>query len=251
MSKQDSKNNKGKQGFDSPKPNLDISNSDLARMITQQGKTTQEQISQLGNELRDELGRGLESIKEDLVDVRTKVSRIEADVSANTDAISRSLLCHDLIISGVPYLKDEDLSCYFQRWCMVLGYGEASIPHVDIRRMTRAPIREGSSCFILVQFAIPNQRNDFFGRYLQQRSLTLSQVGFKSDKRIYINENLIPSARKIKSNALALKKEGKLNRVYTRGGIVYVGMPDADRDFAATTSEELERIVQKNTPFPH
>lgn len=227
-------------------PSKDLSNNELAGLIKTQGKTTQEQINKMGYELREEINKGLDGIRGDLAEVNNKLTQVKEDVAENKEAIARSYLSNDLIISGVPYTMNENLHTYFELWCKVLGYTESSLPLVDLRRLSRSPLREGSNCYILVQFAISNQRNDFFAKYLRSRSLTLTQIGFQSDKRIYVNENLIPSTRKIKSKAVELKKEGKLSTVYCRGGIVHVKLPNSDQDRIVKSEEELLRIVQQS-----
>ena len=116
---------------------------------------------------------------------------------------------------------------------------------VDIRRLTRQLPREGSKAFILVQFAITNQRNDFFHNYLRSRTLTLKQIGFQSNDRVYVNENLIPSARKIKAKAIELKNEGKLVNVFSRSGIIYVRAASDNEDRRINTEEELQKFRQK------
>lgn len=239
-----SKSSNTKEVLDSPCK--DLSNNDLAGLIKSQGRTTQEQINKLGFELREEINKGLDSIREDLAEVNDKLLQVKEDVADNKEAIARSLLSNDLIISGVPYMLNENLSTYFQSWCKVLGYTDSSTPLVDLRRLSKSQPREGSNCFILVQFAISNQRNDFFAKYLRSTSLTLAQIGLQSDKRIYVNENLIPSARKVKSKAVEMKKEGKLASVFCRGGIVHIKLPGSDQDRIVKSEAELLRIVHRS-----
>lgn len=236
MTKNDSKRNKPD---DNLSPDHDVSNNELARMISNQGKTTQGQIDQLGKDLRDELNQGLGEIKQELNDVRANLNRIKLDVHDNTDAIARAKLANDLIISGVPFTTGEDLYGCYRSWCAVLGYTVNAVPAVDIRRLTRQPLRDGNNCLILLQFAITNQRNDFFGRYLGSRSLTLRQAGFQSDGRMFVNENLTPAARRIKAKAIDLKKEGKLSNVYSRSGVVHVKTAESDETFPIKAEQEL------------
>ncbi|KAL9698981.1 hypothetical protein quinque_002422 [Culex quinquefasciatus] len=215
MTKNDSKRNKPD---DNLSPDHDVSNNELARMISNQGKTTQGQIDQLGKDLRDELKQGLGEIKQELNDVRANLNRIKLDVHENTDAIARAKLANDLIISGVPFTTGEDLYGCYRSW---------------------QPLRDGNNCLILLQFAITNQRNDFFGRYLGSRSLTLRQAGFQSDGRVFVNENLTPAARRIKAKAIDLKKEGKLSTVYSRSGVVHVKTAESDETFPIKAEQEL------------
>lgn len=224
----------------------DVSNNELAGLIAAQGKTMQDQINRLGNELREEINKGLDGIRGDLAEVNIGLTQVKRNVADNTDEIARSSLSNDLIISNVPFMMTENLQEYFRIWCKVLGYADSTVPMVDLRRLSRSPLREGSNCFILVQFAITNQRNDFFTKYLRSRSFTLAQLGFKSENRIFINENLIPSARKLKSKAVELKKQGLLPSVYCRGGIVNIRLPNSDQDHVIKTEEDLFRIAQRN-----
>lgn len=224
----------------------DVSNNELAGLIATQGKAMQEQIHRLGNELREEINKGLDGIRGDLAEVNIKLVKVKTNVDDNTDAIARSALCNDLIISNVPFVMNENLLQYFKIWCKVLGYADSTVPMVDLRRLSRSPLREGANCFILVQFAITNQRNDFFVKYLRSRSLTLAQIGFKSENRVFINENLTPSARKLKSKAVELKRQGMLSSVYCRGGMVHVRLPNSDQDHVIKSEEDLLCIGQRN-----
>ena len=82
-------------------------------------------------------------------------------------------------------------------------------------------MKAGCTPSILLQFVFKSERNDFFRRYLATRNLSLQHLGLATKSRIYISENLTKLGRTIKGAALKLKKDGKLQSVFTRGGIVY------------------------------
>lgn len=230
-----------------PKPDhntsRETSNNDLADMIASLRESMQTKLTNLGDELRVELRTGLEGIKEDLTKANARMNQISDTVNINTSSIARSLLSNDLIVSGVPVVLDEDLSRFYLSWCQLLGYEKGAYPLADLKRLARPPLREGSACLILIQFAITNQRNDFYGRYMQLRTLTLSQIGFDSDQRIYINENLIPADRKLKIKAVELKRAGKLSAVYSRGGVIHVKLPDSDQHRPVNSEQELLKVA--------
>lgn len=226
----------------SSSPSSDISNNELARMITNQNKSLQDRMGRLENDLHNQLSKGLDEIKAELSDVNARLHKVESELENNSESIARTLLTDDLIISGVPYTVGEDLLHYFRCWCLSMGYSENIIPMVDIRRLTRTPLSAGSSCLILVQFAISNQRNDFFSKYLAVRSLNLAQIGFQVNKRVYVNENLTPSARIIKSKAVELKRQGKLAHVYSRQGLIYVRELNSEENIVIKTVKELQRF---------
>lgn len=235
-------NKRSKPDDPSNSPISEYSNSDLARLIKNQGKTTEGQITQLGADLRAELKSGLDGIKKEIDAVTTNLAHLKLEVDSNSADIARLRLSNDVIISGVPFIGKEDLHQYFNAWCEVLGYAENTVPIVDIRRLSKVALRDGNHCFILVQFAFTNQRHDFYGRYLRSRCLTLRHIGFQSDNRVYVNENLIPTARTIKAEALDLKKEGKITSVYSRNGVIYVKAANCDQDRPIRSVEQLQEF---------
>ncbi|KAL9697664.1 hypothetical protein quinque_001105 [Culex quinquefasciatus] len=100
-----------------------------------------------------------------------------------------------------------------------LGLPENPAPLVDVRRLKTRTQGDG---LILLQFALRNNRDDFYSCYLRKRDLKLQHLGMNSNRRFYVNENLAVPARKIKKAALELKKSGKLSSVYSKKGIVHV-----------------------------
>lgn len=126
---------------------------------------------------------------------------------------------NELIVSGIPYLKDENLTSYFNAMWKYLDLQKGSIPSVDVRRLRPSTQNDG---LIVLQFALRNDRDDFYSGYLHKRDLKLCHLGIDSSRRVYVNENLTVAARKIKATALRLKKAGKLSTVYTKLGTVMV-----------------------------
>lgn len=140
-------------------------------------------------------------------------------------------------------MDDENLLSYFHTWCRAFGYVESNFPLVDIRRLSRGTMTAGTNYMILLQFAITVQRNDFYSRYLRSRSLSLAELGFSVNKRIFINENLAPNIRALRSKAIQLKKEGKLNGVFTRGGILFIKRNAEDKEIAVSSENDLNQPV--------
>lgn len=129
---------------------------------------------------------------------------------------------NDLLISGLPYVVNENLHQLFRNIAASLAYADSDLPLVDLKRLMRPPITAGSSPPIVCQFAFRNAREEFYKRYLKTRNMTLRTVGFDSDQRVYVNESLTLQARAIRTEAIKMKKNGILLKVFTRSGIVYV-----------------------------
>lgn len=69
-------------------------------------------------------------------------------------------------------------------------------------------------------------------------------IGFSVDKRIFVNENLGPSAREIRTKALKLRREGKLRSVFTKNGTVYIKKSLDDPEVAVTSINDFDQFHQ-------
>lgn len=158
-------------------------------------------------------------------------------------SVNRSTANHELIISGVPYVTEENLEQVFHHIAVALGYTPTNIPIVYLKRLSRTPINVGSSPLILCQFALRGVRDEFYGKYLRQRSLNLRHVGFNNANRIYINENLTLDDRSIRKEAIKLKTQGRIAQVFTRSGAVFVRVKQGDEAELCSSLDQLFETV--------
>lgn len=149
---------------------------------------------------------------------------------------------NELIISGIPYLGGEDLPALFKAACKQLGMDDRTTPSVDIRRLKAGVMNDGDNSLVLVQFALRNQRDDFYSAYLRRRDLQLSHLGIESTRRVYVNENLTVAARRLKAAAVRLKKAGKLSSVYTKLGTVVVKPTATAKPIVIQSEEQLNQF---------
>lgn len=198
------------------------------------------QLSNLRNDIASDMEKLREETKLTFATISTSIEKTNFETSL---ALDRSSRMNDLIISGIPYVVGENLLSYFHTWCKTFGYAENNFPLVDIRRLSRGNLAAGSVHMILLQFAISVQRNDFYSSYLRSRSLSLSDIGFSVNKRIYINENLGPNVRVLRSKALQLKKDGKLRAVFSRGGNLIVKRSGEETEITVLSESDLSQPV--------
>lgn len=226
--------------------------SQLANLLSSKLESTKSEIfRKIDNEMaivRADIKTEMNSVRAELEksigELSSSVHHNKASIRLKNDAIARSRNVNDLIVSGVPYTQNENLPMFVAKWCQVLGYPENSTPLVDVRRISKLPLMSGKSYPILIQFAITNHRNDFYVKYLRTRSFTLEQIGFKSNGRMYVNENLTTADRALKAKALTAKKQGKLESVFTRNGIIYIRRTaDGDR-YQISSEDQLSEFLQ-------
>lgn len=187
----------------------------------------------------------------DLANIRKETEKATTDllytVGANKSeclsAVHRSSRANDLIVSGVPFVTGESLANYFIIWCRSLAYAVEATPLVEIRRLARGTLTNGTVYLILIQFAITVQRNEFYARYLRSRKLSLTDIGFSTERRIFVNENLGPAEREIRMKALQMKKRGEIAGVYTKMGIVYVKKTSTDKEKPISSENDLQSLL--------
>lgn len=235
----------------------EMSVAELANLMTTQlsslRQNTKEDINKLGEKLtvqmenmKVDLSADIEKLREEcnrsMGDLTAKVDKNKADFSHALEVVTRT---DDLIVNGVPFTCGEDLTRYFHAWCNALGYKENEYPLVVIRRLSSKKLENGAVAVILIQFAFTVHRNEFYSRYMRTRKLSLSMIGFSVDKRVFVNENLGPTARDIRSKALKLRKEGKLRSVFTKNGTVYIKRSLDDHDVAVSSIDDLELLFHQ------
>lgn len=172
--------------------------------------------------LREEVNQLKVDYARDFNGLSESHAKTAAEVQRNKDAAAKLLKSNDLILTGVPHSPTERTDEMLQKISVVLGYGESDVPAVFTKRLARVPITAGATPPILFQFAFRASKDEFLRRYFSARNLSLRQLDFDVDKRIYINENLTESARSIKGAALKLKRSGLLQNVYSRDGTIFV-----------------------------
>lgn len=148
----------------------------------------------------------------------------------------------ELIISGIPFLQGEDLLKHFKAICKQLGLDERLSSMVDVKRLKAGTLSDGDNGLVLVQFALKNQRDNFYRTYLRKHNLQLSHLGIDSAHRVYVNENLTRAAQKLKAAAIRLKKAGKLFTVYTKLGVVYVRRVAGADPIVIVSEEQLNQL---------
>ncbi|KAL9707703.1 hypothetical protein quinque_011221 [Culex quinquefasciatus] len=95
---------------------------------------------------------------------------------------------------------------------------------------------------IVVAFESKYKRNEFMKAYFQKANLSLKDLGFPSDGRIYINENLSAQNYSAFQQAMGWKREKKIHSVKVSDGMVFVTTSkEAKAHQDLSTHESLEQ----------
>ena len=244
-----------KMGKEENEANKNVSNSDILDAIT---KLTQN---------HDNTQKAIDEIKTTITSLDQKISKIDQKLTERVDKnetsilknasrivsieneIARMRFSREIVITGIPETKDEDVSKLFADICRTLQY-ETNIPLAFVRRVkssflkpnrpnsanqtgtpakssnTKTDIQMGP---IFVEFSLYGAKRQFMERYFQHQNLNLTAVGFQSNSRIYVNDRLTKNDMTIKKIALSLKKEKKLESVFVNDGKVYVRLDNKSK----------------------
>lgn len=146
---------------------------------------------------------------------------------------------NELIISGIPYRKGENLHSTLKTICRHLAVDDATTRMAQTKRMKGR--KSDSDSPIVVEFALKATRDAFYSAYLRNRDLNLKHIGLDCHRRVYINESLTIEARKLKSAALQRKKAGKLSSVFTKEGVVHVRAGAGGQPIAIKSKIDLDK----------
>ena len=145
----------------------------------------------------------------------------------------------DLIVKGIPFTDGENLQAIITTISRLLSFEDVhSIER--IQRLKHTPksnsqeIAEVKSMPVVVKFTTSNSRRFFHNKYFafsKTDALKLSHIGFDSDSRIYINENLTKHNLDLLRRAKKLKKDGKIAAAYSYDGQICVYRQKSDKEF--------------------
>lgn len=155
----------------------------------------------------------------------TQASQVQ-ETSYKFDDIHRQLRRDEAVILRVPFKENEDLRKHFFSILDALKLARERFSNVMMRRISRvnpqASSRKAVSPPIVVVFENKFKRSEFMQAYFRKMSLSLKDLGFPSDDRVYINENLSAQNHAAFQIAMGWKREKKVHSVKVSDGMVFV-----------------------------
>lgn len=176
-------------------------------------------------------------------------------IEKRIDKLEREENMNSLILSGIPLVEGENLEIIISSVCSAIKYNcdpIASIVHVH--RLSSRKIAPSSSSSanlqhsrrvippIFIKFSTFENKMLFFSCYLKSR-LNISQIGFMSSARVFINEKLSKKNYEIFKKAKDLKKSGNLFNYHSFRGLVFVRRFELSNTVCVCSLDELSLII--------
>lgn len=173
------------------------------------------------------------------------VNQNKYDIAGLHDKMDRSDRNSEVVFRGIPFYgkpTPSELIRLAIRISTVVGL--KNMGEVELENAWVIP----SNNMFVVKFATPAIKKAFFRRYLDlPEGLWTSMIGFgeeqEEDERVYAMDNLTIKNQIIRRKAVDMMKDGVFKKVKTRGGIVYVTMPNDPNFRPIMTEDELQKFV--------
>lgn len=174
--------------------------------------------------------------------------------------LERQSLMNEIIVAGVPIEKRRTPDDIVADICEAL---QCDLRQSDFASIFRIPHRKRTeqsgdesqrtlSPPIILRFNYLWAKNCFLDAYFKKKDLNLKDIGFKTARRIYVNESLTAMNRQIFTLALQLKKSGHIFRCFTRQGLVHVQESSTTNTIRVLNKQDLDIFrtepVSNSTP---
>lgn len=172
------------------------------------------------------------------------------------DTIARMQRISELVISGIPFVIGESCIEIVKNISKVISFHTTS-DTVSAFRLKKTGVKHSSKTLrnagngddnnvhplIVVKFASTTDKSTFMGKYLTYKSLCLKDIGFQSDRRIFIKENLTPANYRVFRACSDAKRNESIAKLHTRDGICYIGRSSSDPMVAIHSIRQLSDFL--------
>lgn len=214
--------------------------NEIKIQLDSHASSVQSQIKSLGDQLKSELSSQINDVNNkidslqhnvsgQLISLQTNVDGCIDRINTSEDDVRRIAKLNELKIKGIPYTPDENLQTIFQSISRIVGFdmnGPNRCPELYRTQMKSSAVSEPIPLpKIIVKFVAKHIRDEFYSLYLtrvREKPLKTDEIQLSQGGRIIISENLTTANQQIFTQAMKMKYDKKLAKVYTKDGLIYV-----------------------------
>lgn len=235
---------------------------DIKNQIAESHSSLKQEMNQLVDSIKTEFKSELETINRK-IDMSTKsfskkVDEINDTVSTLDERVThiekdyeRVVRLNELKLSGIPVTENENLLEIFTKIAEITGYdtsNTSNIPSMSRQIVKNKATNElNHSTTIILKFIAVHLKDTFYSLYLRllpRKKLSAKDLGFTSENRIFVGENLSQHNFQIFLAANALKHDKKLSNVFTTNGIVNVRIQKAGAIHEIRHKHQLDTLLK-------
>lgn len=227
--------------------------------IQEKIKCSEDIVNNKMSELEKEMS---ERRLDDCAEIATKVEGVivakllssnNVATESRLDQLERQARTNELVISGVPFVENENLEDILNDICKAIKFsGDANsietyfrLPLGNVIKATANNRRRTPS--IIIRFWGADAKIEFFKRYLNTKNLSTNMIsGLSASARIYVNENLTRKNFGIFRLARQLKSDGKIFRFNSHNGRIFVKVQADSRLIGIDSQDHLNSLISSN-----
>lgn len=210
-------------------------------------------------QLEDDIYNNIDKLDTELEDRMSELENARSSTTseateARIDQLERLARANELVISGVPRTENENVSKICDSICEAIGYNGSNIIQTCFRvpfKSNNRPSSNNSNCqrtpSIIIKFCSTDAKIAFFKSYIAKKNLCVTNIGFSTPGRIYINENFTKKNFDIYRLAKQMKADGKIFQYHTFSGRISVILNENSRQIGIGSKEQLNSLISDNT----
>lgn len=221
----------------------------LTTMVTEAEKRYVDRLIQLENEVNQNLNKLDTELDDRLQEM--EYCRPAADQESRIDQLERLARANELIISGVPHTEQESLDAICNDIYKAIGFNGPNSVETYFRLYGKKNVAETNQNTnrqgfppILIKFWSSCAKNEFFQLYMDKGNLCVTDIGFTTPSRIYVNENLTRKNFEICRLARKLKMDRKIFQYHTYNGRISVKLNADSKKVAIDSEEHLYSLIE-------
>lgn len=235
--------------------------NEIKKQLDLHANSVQNQIKVLGDNLKSELNGHIDDVNkkidtfqsnfnDHLVTLQKNVDGCMDRVNLSEDDVRRNMKLNELKIKGIPYTQDESLQELFENISKFIGYdvnGPNHMPQLNrIQKKNKAANESVPLPFIIVKFVAKPIRDKFYSLYLSKvskKQLKTEDINLSQGGHVIISENLTSINQQLFIQAMKLKFDKKLIKVYTKDGLVQAKKTIESKPKTIRVSRDLDLIA--------
>lgn len=210
----------------------------FASLETKLSSQTEVWKSEINNVLANHL-----KVTETRIDhLASKLSSFAGTVEEKMESLDRQNRLNDVLIRGIPTTERENIFHLYEKLAKVLKFPYETMYVVNsIFRLNKNNVASNMNLSppILLKFATPILKRAFFNQYLKFQNLRLSDIGFTSTERIYINDNLTKKNSMLYKKAIEMKSAKQIDKLQVRNGLIFVKNPHSENFVKINSIKDL------------
>lgn len=241
---------------------------DIYRLLETSTDKLSKEISSVKMELLKEISDVTKDMNEKYKQVTECNVKLESRIDYLEDSLARQRRQHQLCISGIPVLANEDIKSIFERICVIIEFNTADSASYNVFRFKQSPkldkvevrttrLKSKSNAkvndvnvstnkfsqLIIVQFSNAIDKSTFWFKYLVNPKFNLNALQIDGNARVWISEHLTKRNYAIFRKCGELRRAGKICKYFTKNGLCYVCIKSGDSPNIASNEAELNEML--------